>query len=144
MFISTNLRFTTWLYFLIGLCSGSFVSVSTTYMNEFLPTANQNLITSMLNAADALITVIQALYYSVNKDWVPIHIFGLFLSFAMLIALLKIPESPKYLYARKDFKGARASLKVVAKYNGIENSEKVVDQIIFDTESDGTYGGVSI
>lgn len=134
LFFSRNLYWTMKLYFMIGLCSGSFISVSTTYMNEFLPSASQNLITSLLNATDALIVLLHAFYYSVNKNWVPIHIFGVFMSVVMLLALLKIPESPKYLYAKKEFDLARNSLKEVAKYNGIANYDTVVGKIKFDTE----------
>lgn len=101
LFFSRNLYWTMKLFFVIGLCSGSFISVSTTYMNEFLPKKNQNLITSLLNANDSLVVIFHALYYSVNKNWMPIHIFGVIMSFVLLLALLMIPESPKYFYAKK-------------------------------------------
>lgn len=134
LFQSTSFNFTKTLYFIVGICSGSFISVATTYMNEFLPTENQNLITSFLNSADALIIVFHAIYYTINKDWVPIHAFGVIMSFVLLRELLSIPESPKYLYAKKDFHAARESLRIIAKRNKIQDHDNVVDSIRFDTE----------
>ena len=134
LFQSKSFNFTKLLYFIIGICAGSFISVCPTYMNEFLPTQNQNLITSLLNSADALIIVIHAIYYQINNDWIPIHAFGVISSFVLLWELLSIPESPKYLYAKKDFHGAREIFMIIAKRNGVENYEDVVNSIRFDTE----------
>lgn len=54
-----------------------------------------------------------------NRDWLPLHLFGLVYSILFLVALLPIPESPKFLYAKKRFKEARESLAFVSRLNRV-------------------------
>jgi len=51
-----------------------------------------------------------------------------------LISLLRIPESPKYLYTNRKFDEARSALKWIAAMNGKKASD--VDSIEFDLEVD--------
>ena len=44
--------------------------------------------------------------------------------------LVVIPESPKFKYAKNDFKGARRILKKIAKVNGV----KFPENMVFDIE----------
>ena len=77
----------------------------------------------------------QAIYYSINRNWLPIHIFGLIWCFFSLIAVFTIPESPKFYYANRRYGEARQSLKIIAKYNKGGITPEQVDELVFDTEA---------
>jgi len=80
------------------------------FMCEYFPEYYQNFICTVLNACDASVMIFQSLYFKNNPDWLPLHVFGLYLSFVIIIAGLFIPESPKFLYAKKQFNKSRQVL----------------------------------
>lgn len=53
----------------------------------------------------------------------------------MVLAVLAIPESPKYLYAKKRFKEAKETLAGIAKFNRVNDSQRLFEKVKFDTES---------
>lgn len=52
----------------------------------------------------------------------------------MVLAVLAIPESPKFLYAKKRFTEAKEILAGIAKFNGVKNAPTIVKNLKFDTE----------
>lgn len=105
-------------YFIVGLCAGGRVAIGTMYMAEFIPEKQQDLVVSQVNVGDAIIMMLQCLYYNHKNEWLPLHIFQAHLHVLIIILIyMYIPESPKWLYANRRYDEARETLKVVAKYN---------------------------
>lgn len=121
VFFSKNIYLTIVFYFIVGLCSGGVVVVSTIYMNEFMPVKAQTFVTTALNCMDASIMITQSIYYSFNRDWYPLHVFGLIYQCIMLLAALVIPESPKFMYTNKRFENSKKILQQVARFNFVPN-----------------------
>ena len=117
---------------------GGTVCVGCTWMNEFLAPRGQAAATTLLNAMDGSVMVTQSLYYAVDRDWFPLHAFGLAYACVMVVAALAIPESPKWCYATKRYDRARASLRVISKFN--RTDQAVFDGTKFDTEAAGEAG----
>lgn len=78
--------------------------------------------------------IVQSLIYSFNRDWVPIHAFGLFYASVVLLAIMIIPESPKWYYSMRRFDEARTCLKQIGLVNGKRTVHKIIQK--FDTEVD--------
>lgn len=135
IFASKSIYFTIFNYLLVGLSAGGRVAIGTTYMNEFIPVKNQNLATTLLNVGDACIMIYQAIYYSVNKSWLPLHILGIIGAIIIICFVCLLPESPKYLYANYKFHECRQELKKIAKVNNSSMSPSMIDGIVFDTET---------
>lgn len=133
VFVSRSIYVTMGCYFVAGLCSGGTEVVSAAWMNEFLPHDAQKIATTLLLAFDSSIMIFQTIYYSFSRNWLPLHIFGVFVTGVLLIVDLMIPESPKYLYATKRFNDARHALMLVARFNRVQHADKL-SQINFDTE----------
>jgi hypothetical protein len=55
--------------------------------------------------------IFQGIYYSYNRDWLPLHEFGLLISAVVMIGILLLPESPKFYYANRKFNKARECMK---------------------------------
>lgn len=132
IFFSRDVLMVNFCYFVVGLCAGGRVAIGTTYMNEFLPERWRNLATSIMNCFDASITIWQAFYYMVNPDWKPLHAYGLVFAILMMLVLMTIPESPRYLYAKGRFDETRQVLKDMALSNG--EATGFSEGIVFDTE----------
>lgn len=87
-------------YFVVGCCAGGRVGICVPYMNEFIPKDRQNMATTILNCHDASIMIVQAIAYSYNPNWVPVHTAGLVFGCIILVALTTLPESPQYYYSK--------------------------------------------
>ena len=57
LFYSKSLKLTTGIYLVIGSTHGSFTSVATNYMNEFLPFEYQSLVITLMNAFIGLVVI---------------------------------------------------------------------------------------
>lgn len=134
IFFSKSLNVTIPIFFFFGVCSGGTVAVGTTYLNEFLPEEKQNLVTTLLNAADASVMITQCIYYIFSRNSGPLFIFGLFYQCSMVLMVAVIPESPKYLYAKKEFSKAKQVLTSIARFNKVKDADNLFNGIKFDTE----------
>jgi len=76
--------------------------------------------------------ITQSIFYASERNWVPVHVFGLFYSCLMCIAVFVIPESPKWYYAKKRYIEARKSLTFLEMFN--KSDKENVISIEFDTE----------
>ena len=75
---------------------------------------------------DAGTLVIISVYYRyISKEWLPLQIFGVVMTFASAIALYIVPESPKYLYSKGESEQCRKALKFIARFNGKREEFKV-------------------
>ena len=52
-----------------------------------------------------------------------------------LIAAVLLPESPKFYYAKREFKKARNVIKLISGLNKSGQSYEQIDSIIFDSEA---------
>lgn len=122
------------LYFGVGLCSGGFMTMAT-YLCEFFPEYYQNLMCTLLNSCDASVMILHSLYYRyVNKSWLPLHWFGFFASIFLILATSILPESPKYLYAKKQYSKAREIIIKIARINLVDNHTYIFENTRFDNE----------
>lgn len=92
-----NIRYVVYSNFIIGLCSGGFMTMIA-YLNEFLLSEMQNVMCTILNGSDASVLIVQSLYYDQYSNWAPLHMFGLIFSTCMIFVVMLIPESPKFNY----------------------------------------------
>ena len=135
IFVSRDINQVLVCYLVVGLTGGGRCGVGINYMSEFLPQKSQSFAICFCNTGDALVMVMQAIYYSQLRDWQPLHSFQLAFCAVILVLILRIPESPKFYYTQKRFNEARIVLKEVAWMNGKMRAEEV-DGIVFDTEVD--------
>ena len=102
---------------MIGLCAGGRIAVGSMYMNEFIPEKYRLWVTTAMNITDSTTMLIQALYYSADRDWLPIHIYALMMCLLSLVAAILLPESPKFYYAKREFSKARSVIKLISRLN---------------------------
>lgn len=141
LFFSKSIYFSIFSFFFIGVSSGGRVVVGTMYVNEFLPERNQSFIITLLLALDASQLLFEAIYYYYFRDWEPLFMFFIFFYVMVVLAVLQLPESPKYLYAKKKFDEARLSLQTIAYHNKGAEGAKLVESITFDLEELGRSDG---
>lgn len=68
--------------------------------------------------ADGSTMIWLSLYFRfISKNWLYFQIYGICACALCSFLCLAIPESPKYLYGVKQYKGAKLSLKTIAKFN---------------------------
>lgn len=109
--MSTNLKWTIFLFFIFGACCAGRYSTAYVYLIEMVPSRHQNIAGSFSLFADAAVFVVVPLYFMlVSKDWIPLQLFAIAATLATLIATLFIPESPKFLYSKNRFHEARKAL----------------------------------
>lgn len=82
-------------------------------------------------------------YQKLDRNWFPLQlIYFIGGIITLFVAVLILPESPKYLYSKQRFEEARDSLRYIATINGKKASSKnekdtnkyYVTNYIFDTE----------
>jgi hypothetical protein len=56
-------------------------------------------------------------FYLISKEWLYLQIFGCSLNLLVFIALFFVPQSPKFLIAKKRYDEARDILKVICEIN---------------------------
>lgn len=85
----------------------------------------------------AVIIGIALFYHLISKSWKPMQLIGIIeTAVALLFGCLFFCESPKFLYINGRFKEARQSLRKIAWFNGLSESE--IDarfNFTFDTEA---------
>jgi len=91
----------------------------------------------MINVGDSSIMIYQAIFYSIDPNWKPLHQIGMCSAAAIICLVMLLPESPKFLYANRRFDEARKNLKKIAVYNGSARGVVEIDSITFDSEDIG-------
>lgn len=112
--------------------------VAYNYCLEALPkTYHQSLINVVGFFETAIIIVIALFYLFVSKSWKPLQFIGILETVAaLLFGSLFFYESPKFLYINGRFEESRQSLRNIAWFNGLSESE--VEErfnFVFDTEA---------
>jgi Sugar (and other) transporter len=76
-----------------------------------MPTKQQSAVGTLLQVLNGSIALIGCLYfYCISKYWVWLQLFGWSLNLIVVVALFFVPESPKYLLAKKRWQEAREIL----------------------------------
>ena len=131
--VSRNLYLTSGMLFLFGAVTPGRQHVVFTYVGELVPLRNRTLVSSVLLFADATTIGVIALYFLyVSKNWLYFQYFSLALNVVAIFALLKIPESPKYLHSCGRYHEAREALGRIAALNraaGYSSDFKFVEEL---------------
>ena len=78
--------------------------------------------------------ILLSLYFRyITKDWLGFQIYGLVATGLAFVGSMIAPESPKYLFSYKQYREAKDSLRVIARYNRVQASGKST-KYMFDTE----------
>lgn len=108
------------------------------YCLEMVPKAHHQTIINTVGFCETAIVLVIALVYNViSKSWQPMQFIGIIVTaIALVFACLFFTESPKFLYINGRFKEARRSLRSIAWFNGLSESE-INDRFNFqfDTEA---------
>ena len=62
-------------------------------------------------------------FYFISRYWVWFQIFGWTMNLIVVVAVIFMPESPKYLLTNKKYNECRAVLSKMGKFNNIKNSK---------------------
>jgi MFS family permease len=117
-------------YYAIFLISGITVAKNIwvyIYSTESVPEKYQLLVGAVWLSNDVIVAVLPtAIYfYSGGKNWQTIFIPTLVLPFISFGLSFFLPESPRYLMAKKEFKALKDTFETYAKVNGVEMSKRL-------------------
>ena len=74
--------------------------------------------------------IILAVYFRfISREWLYLQLVYLGLNVASVLAIIIVPESPKYHYSKGRYDDARKGLAFIARFNGVDKSN-----YCFDTE----------
>lgn len=122
---SKNIYLTTALLFLFGATCPGREQVSFVYMCELVPVKNRTIIGSILLFSDATTIGLLALYFRfLSKNWLYFQYVSCGLNLLASLCLLAVPESPKYLHSKGNFKGAKDALAKIASMNRVKDYVK--------------------
>ncbi len=116
---SRNLTLTTALNFFFGFFQCGRSTVGFVFMLEFVPRKYQAAVSTIAWSFVAVAIMFSGFYFLVISDnWIWLQVIGASMTLIVVICLIFIPESPKYLVTKKKYDQARANLQTIAKVNG--------------------------
>lgn len=112
MNFSTSLHLTIALNFVFGVACVGTRAIVFLYLMDLLPRAWQVTTGTVLNFVDTSIPLLGVVYFwKISKDWIWFVVpFGEITSILVLVALVFLPESPKYLLCKKRYDEARVAI----------------------------------
>jgi len=112
--------------------------VGLSYAEEMIHKQYSNdLMASLFVVGAVCMFCIPLFFLTITKSWQIAMLFSVLMTlFCLAILPWYMPESPKYLYEKRDFEGARASLRVIAARNGVS-----LPDIKFDKENSEGFDG---
>lgn len=112
------------LMLILGLAASGREPIGLCYQAEFQPVSHQGYVSTFWNCTEGAIYIYLTIYYKYfNKDWYPTLIFALSLNGLVLLILVFMPESPKFLYDQKRYSECARVLKLMAKVNHGSNAK---------------------
>jgi len=107
--------------------------VALNYAVESVPASYQKLVVSTYWGVELVSIILWSFYYQkLDKNWFPLQatyfVLGILVFF---VALLVLPESPKYLHSKQRFQEAKDSLTYMAKLNRCDTYSPI---FLFDNE----------
>ena len=87
------------LFFLQGFNITGITCIGYSYFQELVPSSHHNIMGTLWNVSEGLIYINLTLYYFlIDKHWLYPYLFGMTLNLVSLIAIMFLPESPKWLH----------------------------------------------
>jgi MFS family permease len=121
LIISRSIYLSMGALFVMGCCASGRVSVGMIYLMEMVPAKSASNAATTLCLADSTVMIFATLYFVyVSNDsyyWEMYALFANFLSVFMIIAVA--PESPKFLFEKRQFDQCKEALTLIASLNGI-------------------------
>lgn len=137
MIINTNYILCYLLVFIFGLSLTARYYVGYAYNIEMQPKSHYVLVgTSMFLIESVAYLTICIYFMNFSKYWKPLQIPNFIFITLGLIFMTFMPESPRFLIAKKRFEEARFVFLWIGEVNGLtkEEAERRLDEIIFDDE----------
>lgn len=108
--------------FMNGLTFAGSKIVQYNYTMEVLPPYWREISVTILFIMDAVFTILGILYYEyVSNNWLYIFLCCLFcVTFVLIYGIIFFYESPKFNYMNGKYAEARESLRLIAKFNGVD------------------------
>jgi hypothetical protein len=98
-------------YFLLGIAFAIGVCVTSNYALELVPSRHKVCTSTLFHASHAIPPLLAPLIIKSTGQTFEYEMIGLCLiGLSTLVVALKIPESPKYLYFKGNFKGCEDAL----------------------------------
>ena len=122
MIFSQSIMLTTAMLFMMGVCAAGRASVGFLYIMEMVPNHAKSFVASMVGMLDCMTMIYATIYFMfISHDSVYWEYFAVFQNIAtILLVLMYVPESPKWLFEKGRFKEARETLMYLAKRNGVD------------------------
>jgi len=121
IYISRDVYVTIGLIFFFGMGGVGRSSICYLYMQEFLPSDKATLVGTILQLNNGMVAIYTVIYYwFISSQWIPLQVFGGFLTVVSMVGVYFLPESPKFLLTMKRYDDARAAINVIARVNGKE------------------------
>jgi len=106
------------LYLVYGLTSAIRQSAIQSLLVESIPQRWKTLVSSINSLTSGIVLILNTFYIQyISNDYRSYHKIGLAATLISMIALIWVPEGPKYLYNKKGFDECRKSLMVIEKVN---------------------------
>lgn len=121
--------------FLLGMSITARYYVGYTYNLEYQPKYMHVTVSIIQFSAESIVYILNIVYFRyISNDWVWLQIPNIVLSGLGVCWILLLPETPRYLCAKKRYDDTRNVLSKLARWNGITDAR--VDEWVFDKEAE--------
>ncbi len=122
LMVCKNIMGTLSLILLFGLCGGGRSTVGFLYLMELVPRKDKKYTGTLTSAFDSFVyTVTGFFFWFMCKDTFYLLFMCAIGNFLVAIGVIFVPESPEYLYEKKEFQKAKQVLIYIAKFNGVKS-----------------------
>eukprot|EP00347_Sterkiella_histriomuscorum_P010242 403377046 len=100
--LSRSAELTTALIVFFGICGVGRSAIGYLYLLEMIPAEWKNIVGTLTHVANSFTFIISAVYFwKLSKDWEWFILFALISNAITVVAVSRIPESPKFTYSTK-------------------------------------------
>jgi hypothetical protein len=118
LYLSYDLNLTTAFMFIFGMSAIGRSAIGFLYLMELLPSNTQVIAGTALHIHNTFTGLIGCLYFwLISKNWIYLGYWGCATGVLGLVAVLFMPESPKFLISVHKYEEARAAINHIARYN---------------------------
>jgi MFS family permease len=135
--VSTSLKLSLFMTFLLGFAMGGRVLVGYCWMSEHMREIDLPKVTGFMFFCDSFGILISTIYFKyISKNWK--YMFAapqIFLVVGIIMLIKYRTDSPKYFYSKKDFARLRWSLTLIGRNNGVLTKDESFTKV-FQIEID--------